>query len=391
MKKNSLYKILTPSGFQSFEGIKKVQKTKTLTFYFDKGIPTTCSFEHRFLTKGIEIFAEDLNVGDFIDSQDGKKRISFIVYNPEPDTLYDLINVDNGNIFYSNEIVSHNCDADFLTSGDTFFDIDLLTFYEQTYQTDPLERRGIDGNYWVWESPDYLKSYMVVADVARGDGADSSTCHVIELESCTQVAEYKGKLSPKDFGNFLVGVASEYNGALLVVENANIGWATIEQIIERGYQNLYYSSRNNMETVESYMTKYERDQLIPGFTTSMKTRPLVLAKIQEYIFDKSVIIRSKRTLSEMRVFVWKNGKAQAQLGYNDDLVMALAIGMYVRDTALRMRQQGMDLTRAQLNSLSTVNVKTPTGGISTSNTSFTDPYKIQNGFGQEEDLRWLLG
>lgn len=289
------------------------------------------------------------------------------------------------------KMAAQECDADFLTSGDTFFDIDLLTFYEQTYQTDPLERRGIDGNYWVWESPDYLKSYMVVADVARGDGADSSTCHVVELESCTQVAEYKGKLSPKDFGNFLVGVASEYNGALLVVENANIGWATIEQIIERGYQNLYYSSRNNMETVESYMTKYERDQLIPGFTTSMKTRPLVLAKIQEYIFDKSVIIRSKRTLSEMRVFVWKNGKAQAQLGYNDDLVMALAIGMYVRDTALRMRQQGMDLTRAQLNSLSTVNVKTPTGGISTSNTSFTDPYKIQNGFGQEEDLRWLLG
>ena len=32
----------------------------------------------------------------------------------------------------------------------------------------------------------------------------------------------KGKLSPKDFGNVLVGIASEYNDALLIVENANI-------------------------------------------------------------------------------------------------------------------------------------------------------------------------
>lgn len=36
----------------------------------------------------------------------------------------------------------------------------------------------------------------------------------------------------------------------------------------------------------------------------------------------------------MRVFIWKNGKAQAQAGYNDDLVMSFGIGLYVRDTLL---------------------------------------------------------
>jgi hypothetical protein len=32
---------------------------------------------------------------------------------------------------------------------------------------------------------------MVVADVARGDGKDFSTCHVIDIATNTQVAEYK--------------------------------------------------------------------------------------------------------------------------------------------------------------------------------------------------------
>lgn len=39
----------------------------------------------------------------------------------------------------------------------------------------------------------------------------------------------------------------------------------------------------------------------------------------------------------MFTFIWNNGRAEAMRGYNDDLVMALAIGLWVRDTALRLR------------------------------------------------------
>ena len=68
-------------------------------------------------------------------------------------------------------------------------------------------------------------------------------------------------------------------------------------------------------------------------------------------------IQSKRLLGEMRVFVWKNGKPQAQDRYNDDLLMSCATALYVRDTALKLRQQGMDLARAQLSSFSNLNAK----------------------------------
>ena len=286
------------------------------------------------------------------------------------------------------KMAGQECDCDFLASGDTVFDTDDMAFYEQTYQKDPLERRGVDGNLWVWEGVDYSKSYMVVADVARGDSTDYSAFHIFDVDNAVQVAEYKGKIAPRDFGNMLVGIASEYNEALLVVENANIGWATIEQILEREYRNLFYSATNNMETVESYMHKYERDKLVPGFTMSARTRPLVIAKMIEYIRDKSVTIQSKRLMSEMRVFVWKNGKAQAQVRYNDDLIMSCATALFVRDTALRLRQQGIDLARAQLSSFTNLNQKNK-AVIRTVGNNQNNPYLIDNGRNQE-DISWLL-
>ena len=286
-------------------------------------------------------------------------------------------------------MAGQECDCDFLASGDTVFEPDDMMFYEQTYLKEPLEKRGVDSNLWIWEGVDYSKSYMVVADVARGDSADYSAFHIFDLETATQVGEYKGKISPKDYGNVLVAIATEYNEALLVVENANIGWATIEQILERQYSNIYYSSTSQMETVESYMSKFERDKLVPGFTMSVRTRPLVIAKMIEYIRERGVTIQSKRLLGEMRVFVWKNGKPQAQTNYNDDLLIACATALYVRDTALRLRQQGMDLARAQLSSFANLNAQNK-GIMRSVGSQLNNPYLMDNGTGEPEDISWLL-
>ena len=310
-------------------------------------------------------------------------RLPWTVHPERNDTWREQQNADLGP-----RMAGQECDCDFLASGETVFEPEDMLFFEETYQKDPVERRGIDGNLWIWEGVDYIKSYMVVADVARGDSTDYSAAHVFDIENCVQVAEYKGKLSPKDFGNFLVGLASEYNEALLVVENANIGWATIEQLLEREYRNIYYSSTSNMETVESYMHKYEREKLVPGFTMSMRTRPLVIAKMIEYIREKSVTIQSKRLMQEMRVFVWKNGKPQAQDRYNDDLIISCATALYVRDTALKLRQQGMDLARAQLSSFSNLNAQNKVIMTNVGNQR-ENPYLTKTPYG-DEDIRWLL-
>ena len=93
-------------------------------------------------------------------------------------------------------------------------------------------------------------------------------------------------------------------------------------------------------------------------------------------------------MSEMRVFIWKNGKAQAQDRYNDDLIISCATALYVRDTALRLRQQGMDLTRAQLSSFSNLNSQNK-AIMSSVGAQRENPYLTKTSYG-DEDIRWLF-
>jgi hypothetical protein len=287
---------------------------------------------------------------------------------------------------------AQECDCDFTTSGDTVIEPPMLNFYMETFMVEPMERRGFDGNLWVWESPDYSKTYMVVADVARGDSKDYSACHVIDVEDAKQVAEYKGQIGTRDYGNFLIGLATEYNDALLVIENANIGWDVIQTAIERGYRNLYYSPRSDvaMTNVEMYLNRFDRDEgMVPGFTNSLKTRPLVISKMVSYIHEKSCTIQSKRTLEELRTFVWKHGKAQALDGYNDDLVMSLGIGLFLRDTALRYRQTGMDLARVSVAGMMKTGYSDDTVYQPTANGYYISPWQMDTGHGAE-DIDWLI-
>ena len=79
----------------------------------------------------------------------------------------------------------------------------------------------------------------------------------------------------------------------------------------------------------------DKSQMTPGFTTSSKTRPLLISKLDIYFREKRLSSGLTRLLDEFAVFIWKGHRAEAQRGYNDDLVMALSIGLWVRDTALK--------------------------------------------------------
>jgi hypothetical protein len=285
---------------------------------------------------------------------------------------------------------AQECDCDFVSSGETVIEPETLMFYKETYIQDPIEKGGFDGNLWKWEHADYSKSYMVVADVARGDGADYSTCHVIDIVNSVQVAEYKGKVDTKDFGNFLVALSTEYNDALLVVENANIGWATIQQVIDRGYKNLFYMSKDlKYIDVENQITNRYRAEdkgLVAGFSTTSKTRPLIISKLTDYFREKAITVRSSRLIDELFTFIYMNGRAEAMKGYNDDLVMAFSIGLWVRDTALRLRQEGIDLTKQAVSGITTNTSQGIYGGGSTID---DDPWKMRVGDGFEDLSQWL--
>jgi hypothetical protein len=295
---------------------------------------------------------------------------------------------------------AQECDTTFSSSGNTVINDEILTIYEEK-TSPPIEKRGPSGNLHIWKYPVDGKRYMVSADVGRGDAEDYSACHVIDIETLEQVAEFEHKLDPKSYGNFLVGLATEYNDALLVIENNNIGFGTIQQVIDRNYRNLFYMT-NDMKyvDVEEQMTNklYSSEKkMTPGFLTSSRTRPLLISKFDLYMQQKEVIIHSKRLMLQLRTFIWMNGKAQAASGFNDDLCMAFAIAIWVRDTALRLENQSAHLTAAMINHIGSSYSKglippssNGVGGVyRAAGAPIRDPWSIQVG-GLNEDLKWLI-
>lgn len=285
---------------------------------------------------------------------------------------------------------AQECDCDFSTSGATVIEPEVIKWYESQIEP-PLEKRWLDHNYWVWEYPNYEKTYAIIVDIARGDGKDFSTIQVMDVEGARQVAEYRGQPDTRELGRLAVSVATEYNMGLLIIENTGIGWDVVQTATEMQYQNIYYSPRSDvaLTNVEVYLSRFDRgDGMVPGFSTNQRTRPLVISKLTSYIHDKSCSIRSKRLHDELTTLIWKSGKAQAQEGYNDDLVIPWGIGLFLRDTALRFRQTGIDLAKASMDNMGRTNYgiefKT-TGQILEQN-----PWKMVGSNGQQEDLTWLL-
>jgi len=291
---------------------------------------------------------------------------------------------------------SQECDCNFLSSGDTVFDLKELDTHNPNIQ-EPIMVRGITRDLWIWKTPEPDKNYIITADVARGDASDYSTCHIIDIENWEQVGEFKSQIDTRDFANLLLSLGYEYNQALLVIENLSIGWDVVKSVVEANYPNMYYSPKgNDSTTYESYMVKsYDETNTTPGFSTTQRTRPLLINALYDIVRKKEIIIRSKRTLDELKTFIWKHGKAQAMDGYNDDLIIPLGIACYLRDTVLLYKQQGNDLTRAVLggiykdNQYSSNDKHIYSYGSNLNNKSYS-PYTMKLSNGQVEDFSWML-
>lgn len=248
---------------------------------------------------------------------------------------------------------AQECDCDFLTSGHTVIDGEILQWFLNNLVKDPIEKRGADGSHWIWKYPDRTHTYVVAVDVARGDGGDDSAIEVIDVSTMEQVAEYIGQIPPRALGRMAMTIATEYNNALLVIENKNVGFDAVQECLDAGYSNLHYTYRGDVyvdpakHVAKNYDLKAKKD-MVPGFTTTTANRPLIINKIERIFEQKEIRMYSKRLYNQLLVFVWLRGKAQARPGRKDDAVMAMGIGLFVKDTALKLKQIGMGITEKAL-------------------------------------------
>ena len=254
--------------------------------------------------------------------------------------------------------IAQELECNFNTSGETVVHPDDIKWISESI-CEPKYKTGFDRNFWIWEEYEPSSTYLLSADVARGDGADSSAFHVIKLETMEQVGEYKGKITPDLFANLINQVGKEYGECMVVVENNSVGFAVLDKLIEYEYPNLFYSTKTTHEYVEPIIAE-SVNNAVAGFTTSSKTKPIIVAKLEEFIRNKLITLQSPRVHEELKTFIWHNGRPQAMRGYNDDLTMSLCIGCWVKDTVLTVNKRDVAYKKAFLESMIITNTKMET-------------------------------
>ena len=193
-------------------------------------------------------------------------------------------------------------------------------------------RQEEKGTIKIYKYPENNVPYVIGGDTA-GDGSDYFTAHVINNITGEQVAVLKQQYDEIEYVKQIYCLGMFYNKALLGPE-CNFSTYPIHKLVELNYPNIFVRKKE-----DTYSNKHEKAF---GFKTTSITRPLILGNLQEIVTDEIDKIFDIDTLREMLTFIVnKNGRAEAEEGYHDDLTMALAIAYYIRP------QQAMKKIKAE--------------------------------------------
>jgi len=287
----------------------------------------------------------------FTEAEEGKNDFYPItlLWHLHPDRDDEWFHKETRNM--SRRLIAQELECSFNFSGETLVHGEDLERIQKGL-CEPKYKTGHDRNFWIWEQHEEGKNYALVADVARGDGKDFSAFQIFETDTMTQVAEYQGKPTLDVYSEMIFEASREFGFCLTIVENNSIGMTVLDKLRDKRHPNLYYSTKHS----HSFVDRYEAESVsnaIPGITMSSKTRPLIIAKFEEFIRTKLIKINSTRLANEMKTFIWNNGRAEAMRSYNDDLVIACAIACWIRDIALVVNKRELQYKHAMIASIST--------------------------------------
>ena len=222
----------------------------------------------------------------------------------------------------------------FLTSGSKKYDLEIIERaakhiippmaigeLEENQETKiPMFMSSSRGNLQIWEFPDALGGpYVIAGDVCEGvEDGDDSVATVWKHRDWEQVAMWKGRCSPEDFGGILYDLGRYYRNALVAPESNSVGLTSCVILKNLGYPNIYYSRKRDEKT-------NERTRKI-GFLTTSRTRSIGIGLFGKAMKEDDVIIRAQEVIDQIKTFVVKpDGKVEADQGCHDDCVMSSII------------------------------------------------------------------
>jgi len=215
---------------------------------------------------------------------------------------------------------------EFLSSGRPVFEYNIIKEQRKNI-LNVGDKNGEDFTVYeedgwvVFKEPEPDVVYAVGGDSSEGvEGGDNSSASIWNRRTGEQVAMYVGLIASDTFGEVLDKWGRRYNNALMVVEINNTGLNTITVLKNRLYPCLYYR-QSKFETLSNTPT----DRL--GWRTTSVTKPLLIGEFIRATREKDLIIRSKKLIDEMSVFVYDdNGNMNPQKGFHDDTIFGAAIG-----------------------------------------------------------------
>ena len=314
------HKILSPEGLVSFFGINKITKDSYIHLTFTNGNELKCSLDHPLSTIEGIIKAKDLDKFTEIYTKDGGCFLKKSKIIKKQIDLYDIVNSGNDHLYYSNNIVSHNCE--FLGSVDTLINANKLR--SMVYE-DPLKRnKGLD----VYEDPKEDHNYLITVDVARGIGNDYSAFIVFDITNFPYktVAKYKNnEIKPMMFPAIIYEVAKAYDNAWLLVEVNDIGDQVANILhFDLEYDNvLMCAMRGRAGQIVGSGFSGKKSQLGVRMTSAVKK--LGCSNLRTLVEDDKLLINDYDMISELTTFIQKSRSFEAEEGCNDDLAMCLVI------------------------------------------------------------------
>ena len=294
--------------------------------------------------------------------------------------------------------IAQELDVSFIGSGGNVIDDEHITYHEQHNVIQPKFSAELEKAMWIWKEPEMGHKYILGADVSRGDGKDSSTIVILDFENLEQVAEFQYKLPPDILAEIIYKYGNMYNAYTIVDITGGMGVATVLKLLEMDYKHLHYDDPKSRKLTEKYAkTKYQEGDKVPGFNVG-NTRLQMVSELEEHIRENKTIVRSQRMISELRTFVYKNGRPDHMEGYHDDIIMAYAMCIFVVQTSFKKLQQLEKQTKAMLDSWVNVSsasqvTQTQPGYVNPFYTN-TPTYNPQQNNGTSNDggeFNWLFG
>ena len=243
--------------------------------------------------------------------------------------------------------ISQELECNFLGSGDNVIPPETMKTIKEKFIREP-ENKFMGGVLWQWKEPIAGHRYIMGIDVSRGDSEDFTTFIIIDFDDREQVLEYIAKVPPDIVAEIAFKWATMYNAFIVTDITGGMGVATSRKLQELGYKNLYIDGVN---PADKWKWDPKANDKIPGINFNSK-RILIVQAFEEAL-RFGFAVRSQRLFNELNTFVYVNGRPDHQKGQHDDLIMAMAMAIYVGESSFAKLEKATEQAKAMIESWTT--------------------------------------